>query len=238
MHKYLILCFKEMESETRIALFDDNRRILDSLAALIESCEGLRLYGAYQNARNLVNDIRSSRPDIILMDIDMPAPNGIEALKILRREFPAIPVVMLTAFDEEEKVFTALREGARGYILKSTPPDKIIGSIRFAINGGVPLTGSSFVKVLEQFNPQPQDSVKSGSAQKYRLNEQDLRLVRLLLSGASYQEIMKTLDLSHVTLRLRINNLFQKFEVRTLSELLIKASREQLAQGGRYLTNS
>lgn len=211
-----------MEKEIGITLFDDNRKILDSIAMLVESYPGFRLRGAYHNALNIVEDVGRTQPDIVLLDIDMPGVNGIDGLKRLKKEYPDIPVLMLTSFDDEQKIYDSLRYGARGYLLKSTPPDRILQAIRDAVNGGVPMTDRVAVKVLDYFR-QP-----SRGTSRYQLTGREVEVLRLLVNGAGYQEVADTLSIGYETVRTHVKHIYAKLEVANLSEAVVKAVREQL----------
>jgi len=123
----------------RVAIFDDNADRRDSLGLLISSSEGLELVGSYDDANNALRDIRNSRPHVVLMDIGMPGVSGIEATTLIKGSYPEIQIVIQTVFDDQAKIFDAIKAGASGYILKSAPISKIIDAIKDANEGGASL---------------------------------------------------------------------------------------------------
>ena len=211
-----------MNNDIGITLFDDNKKILDSLAMLIESQPGFRLCGAFLNVFNINDNVRNTEPDVVLLDIDMPGINGIDGLKSLKKEFQELPVLMLTSFNDEEKIFGSLRNGARGYLLKSTPPERILQSIKDAVNGGVPMTDDVARKVLGHFQ-QP-----AKGENNYQLTSRETDVLRLLVDGYSYQQIAERLFISFETVRTHIKHIYTKLSVSNLSEAVVKAVREQL----------
>ncbi|HEY2726622.1 MAG TPA: response regulator transcription factor, partial [Parafilimonas sp.] len=142
---------EKSEPEIKVAVFEDNNQLRESLCQLIESTASLVCTGAFADANNLERKIENSHPDIVVMDIDMPGINGIEAVNILHDKFPKIRIMMQTVFDDNDKIFAAIRAGASGYILKKATPAKIIESIIETYNGGAPMTPSIAEKVLNMF---------------------------------------------------------------------------------------
>jgi DNA-binding NarL/FixJ family response regulator len=210
--------------EIRVLLFDDNKKMLNSLSVLIESQSGMVLCGAFNTALNIVNEVKIHKPSLVLLDINMPGINGIEALSRLSKEFPDIPVIMLTAFDDEEKILGALRNGARGYLLKSTPPDKLIQLMRESIEGHVPLTNQVADKLLNHFKK----PIRTHS--DYNLTEREIDVLRLLVKGDSYNEIASILMISYETVRTHIKHLYVKLDVSNVAAAVAKAVRENLVE--------
>src|SRR5690606_25187772 len=135
----------------KVAVFDDNQERIDSLRLLIEMQTDMVCTGTFPNALNTLDKIKSSEPDIVLMDIEMPGISGIDAVKIIKEAYPNIVIIMQTVFDDDLLIFDAIRAGASGYFLKKTSADKIIDGIHDAYNGGGPMTPSIATKVLNFF---------------------------------------------------------------------------------------
>src|ERR1041384_2886698 len=144
----------------RVVVYDDNRGRREGLDLFINETDDMRCVGAFENCSNVVEQIKTLKPDVVLMDIDMPEVNGIEGLKLIKQHAPGVMIVMQTVFEEEEKIFEAIREGAHGYFLKKTSPQKLIEGIRDVMEGGAPMTASVARKVLEVFQQQPSSGEK------------------------------------------------------------------------------
>ncbi|HAE35114.1 MAG TPA: response regulator transcription factor, partial [Chitinophagales bacterium] len=140
--------------EIRVALFDDNDIRRDGVELLLKTTEGYVCCGSYEHAGNLVAELHDAQPDVVIMDIDMPGIDGIEAVRILKGAFPNLPVMMQTVFDHDEKVFESILAGATGYLLKKTPPVKLLEAISEMHDGGAPMTPEIAAKVLAFFAKQ------------------------------------------------------------------------------------
>ena len=148
---HLLLTFETMQKK-RIVIFEDNNDLREGLSMIIESVDDFEMAGAFADAKRLIPRIQQSRPDIVLMDINMPEISGIEAVQQLHEQFPHIKILMQTVFDEDDKVFASLCAGASGYILKNTAPERLLQAIREVADGGVFFTPSIAQKVLNNFH--------------------------------------------------------------------------------------
>src|SRR5580704_6606440 len=135
----------------KVAIFDDNDPLRDSVALLLNHSKDFTLVGAWPNCFDLKQKIMETEPDVVIMDIDMPVINGIEGVKEIRNYFPIVQILMLTVIDNDEKIFDAIKAGAGGYILKNAEPNSLLGAISEVYNGGAPMTPSIARKVLHQF---------------------------------------------------------------------------------------
>lgn len=181
--------------------------------------------GTFINANNLVTDIADSKPDLVLMDIDMPGTNGIEATKLIRRHFGALPVLIQTNFEDDERVFDSLRAGANGYLLKQTSPVKFLESLKEALEGGAPMTGSIATKVLRYFASEP---VAKVAKKDYHLTEREKQILGLLTQGYSYKLIAAECNISYNTVNNHISNIYDKLYVNSVAEAIGLAIRERL----------
>ena len=129
----------------RITIFDDNELLRDSISLLIGDTDNLELVGSYPNCTHLVSNINDSLPDVVVMDIDMPGINGIEGVVLIRKQFPDIHILMQTVFDDDDRIFAALKAGASGYILKNAGSAKLLDAIIEVHNGGAPKIGRAHV---------------------------------------------------------------------------------------------
>ena len=208
---------------TRILLFEDNPDFADSFTEIIRDALDMELAGVFNNCKNVVHNVKHLRPDIILMDIDMPVKNGLEGLRSIREEGLDVTVIMLTVFDDNEHVFQAICDGATGYVLKKTPPEKILGYIREAQQGGAPMTPAIARKVLSLFS-QPYQHKKD--MQSLTAREQDV--LTLLVRGFSYKMISAELQVGMETVRSHIKNIYGKLHVNSKSEAVAKAMHNKL----------
>src|SRR5678816_3142062 len=130
---------QSLMSGIKVIIFDDNESLRDSIAMLLKDTADFTLAGSYSHCLDVTEIIRDTKPDVVIMDIDMPGMNGIEGVKLIRKNFPTVQVLMLTVFDDDEKVFAAIKAGAAGYILKNAEPGNLLHAISEVYNGGVPM---------------------------------------------------------------------------------------------------
>ncbi|MBA3647207.1 MAG: response regulator transcription factor [Chitinophagales bacterium] len=208
----------------RVTLFDDNKSLCDSLFQLINGSPGFRCAGAFPNCNELLNDIRKSKPDVVLMDIEMPGMSGIEAVKLIKENFPEIKILMETIFEDDEKIFASVCSGAEGYILKNTPPAEILDAIQEVYAGGAPMTPSIATKVLKMFKSQNvlKKSVPSD------LSHREKEILTCLVEGMSYKMIGDHCSISIDTVGGHIRNIYKKLQVHSKSEAVVKAIRGKI----------
>ncbi|MCF0049146.1 response regulator transcription factor [Dyadobacter chenwenxiniae] len=207
---------------SRIIIFDDNQERLNSVAMLLNLSADFTCTGTFPNAGNLVADITGSTPDLVLMDIDMPGMNGIEATRLVRRHFGALPVLIQTNFEEDERIFDSLRAGANGYLLKKTSPERFLESLREALEGGAPMTGSIAAKVLRFF------SAESPARKDYHLTEREKHVLGFLVKGYSYKLIASECGITYNTVNNHIRNIYDKLYVNSATEAVSLAIKERL----------
>lgn len=208
----------------RIALFDDNVIRRDGIKLLLENSEGFECAGTFEDCNNLVEDILSCDPHVVLMDIDMPGINGIDAVKISKENFPDLPVMMQTVFDHDEKVFQSILAGATGYMLKKTPPAKLLESIREIYEGGAPMTPEIAIKVLSFFKTKEEKKISNEKL----LSEKEKEILSALVDGLSYKMVADKQKISYHTVNFHIRNIYKKLHVHSLSEAVAKAIRESI----------
>lgn len=209
----------------RVSVFDDNTKVLDALRMLIGGTHGFAFAGGFENCNNVESDIETAQPDVVLMDIDMPGINGIEAAKIIREKFPRIQVLMQTAFDDDDKVLCAIVAGAGGYILKNTPPARILESIQEVYHGGAPMTPSIARKVLKLFS---HHVPAKENQQDYNLSPREKEVLGLLVNGKSYKMIALDLDITYDTVRAHMKSIYEKLQVESMTAVVAKAINEKL----------
>jgi DNA-binding NarL/FixJ family response regulator len=207
----------------RVLLYDDNEALRASMQELIAEQQEFELLAAMPNAETVVTDIGEFKPDVVLMDIDMPVVNGVEAVKNIRRVNEQLPVIMLTIFDDNENIFNAICAGATGYILKRYATEEICDAIRNVMTGGAPMTGSVARKVL-QMVPQ----AKTAEQEKSNLSDRETQILQFLVNGYSYKMIAGELKVSLDTVRFHIKKIYDKLHVHSATEAVSKAIKNKL----------
>lgn len=202
----------------RVAIYEDNRALREALEVFISQEPDLLLTGAYADCTQVEEDLRVREADVVLMDIDMPGRSGIEGAALVKRYFPTTEVLMLTVFDDDNKVFDAVCAGANGYLLKKTPPDKILEAIRDLYAGGAPMTPLIARKVLQLFPRTPALNTETD-----KLTPRELSVLENLAKGNSYKMVAAELGISIETVRTHIKRIYEKLHVHSVAEAIAKA---------------
>ncbi len=205
----------------KIAVFEDNQKFRESLEFIIVTSNDMELCGSFEDTTRLQQKIEALQPDVVLMDINIPGKNGIDAVKEIKENFPNIHVCMQTVFDDADKIFASLCNGASGYILKNTPPEKILQAIREVAEGGSFFTPSVAKKVLHNFQQQPQ-------GEYVQLTEKEKEVLKLLVDGLSYKMIADKVNVSFHTIHTHLRNICQKLHVNSKGEAINKAMKNKL----------
>ncbi len=208
----------------RVAIFDDNKNLLNSLYQLVNGSPGFECVGAFPNCNELISDIKKSNPDVVLMDIEMPGMTGIEAVLVIKEKYPAVKVLMETIFEDDEKVFATICNGADGYILKNTPPSEILDSIKEVYEGGAPMTPSIASKVLKIVRHKS----PAHHANEFNLSDREKEVLKCLVKGMSYKLIADVCFISIETVNGHIKNIYRKLQVHSKSEAVAKAIRGKI----------
>ncbi len=203
----------------KVAIFEDNHNYRIGLYQLIHGSEGYECVGAFEDCLQMMEKLKTISPDIVLMDIELPGMNGIEAVRLLKEEYPAMKVLMQTIFEENEKIFQSILAGASGYILKNTPPAGILEAIKEIYDGGAPMSPSIAIKVLKMLINKP-DHPKANT---FNLSDREKEILSCLVKGMSYQLIGDTCYISIDTVRGHIRNIYEKLHVHSKGEAVAKA---------------
>ncbi len=195
----------------KVFIYDDNGARRDSLKALMELSPELQYAGEGINCLNVIADMQTYFPDVVLMDINMPDADGIVGLKVIKKEFPHIKVLMQTVFDDTDKIFECIRNGASGYILKKDSPQRILQAIQEVYDGGAVMNPGIALKVLEYFQPQKKENP---------LSARETQVLELLAEGLSYKMVADKLFLSFNTVNTHIKHIYEKLHVSSLGEAI------------------
>ncbi len=202
-----------------VIITEDNDTIREGLALLINASDGLKCSATYATCEDMLADYKSHQVDVFLQDIGLPGMNGIECVRLLRKELPEALILMLTVYEDEENIFNALKAGASGYLLKKTAPAQLIEAIKDAYKGGSPMSANIARKVVRFF--------QSGSgAQKndmYNLSRREVEILSGLAAGNSYKMLADKLFISIHTVRSHIRNIYKKLQVHNQSEAVSRA---------------
>lgn len=193
----------------RIFAYDDNQERLASLKALITLNHNMQYLGDAENCEQVLQEMQKYQPDVVLMDINMPVVNGIEGLIIIKTHFPHINVLIQTAFDDSEKIFTSISNGASGYILKSDQPTRILQAIQEVDEGGASMNPAIAKKVLEYFIPNQDTRI---------LTAKENEVLKFLADGLSYKMIADKLAIGYSTVNTHIKHIYEKLHISSLGE--------------------
>jgi len=207
----------------KLLIYEDNPQLREGLTMLINGSDGFEVLSAFKNCNHVEDEVRAFKPDVILMDIDMPGTNGIEGLKKIREIDTDVKILMLTVFDDNKNVFDAISNGANGYVLKKTPPARLLEYIQEAQTGGAPMTSSIATQVLKMFS-----SLNNEKGEDYDLSDREKQVLQLLVNGYSYKMIASEMFIAIDTVRSHIKKIYEKLHVNSKSEAVAKAFRNKI----------
>ncbi|MFN4121690.1 MAG: response regulator [Flavobacteriales bacterium] len=213
-----------MQYKIRVQVFEDNHHLRDSLSYLIDNDPELHCVGAHNDCSNLTSKFEKYQPDVVLMDIEMPGLNGIDAVKKIKEQYPDVQVLMQTVFQDDQYIFDAICAGASGYLLKSASSDAYLQAIKDVYKGGSPMSGTIARKVLERF----QKITATTKDNDYQLTNKEKEVLGALVEGKSFKMIASALGISYETVRTHMKNIYSKLHVRSNTEAVIKAIKENL----------
>lgn len=220
----LLIRIQICNMKIRVIVFDDNDTRRDGLQMMINLTGTMECVGAFPDCRDVVQHVASLKPDVVLMDIDMPHVNGLQGLSLLRSKFSDLKILMQTVFEDDDKIFASICAGANGYLLKKAPPDKLIGAIHDVVQGDVPMTASVAKKVLEMFKKQSTQN----SQQFFDLSPREKEILMLLVKGMSYKMIAAKCGISFNTVNTHIHKIYEKLHVHSATEAVTKAIEQKI----------
>jgi len=211
----------------KILLFEDNANFSEGIKTLFSMADGFECVAHFENPVNAVKEIRSSTPDVILMDIEMPHKTGIEAVQEIREQNIQTPIIMLTTFEDDEKIMQSINAGADGYLLKESKPKKLLADIKDVMEGGAPMTPYVARRVLKLLSASEKKEEKKTSP-SYDLSEREKEILKTLCNGLSYKMIAAQLSISYHTVNNHIKKIYDKLHVHSSIEAVTKAAKERL----------
>ena len=210
-------------SGIKVIIFDDNDSLRDSVAMLLQDTSDFTLAGTYSHCLDVIENIQETKPDIVIMDIDMPGVDGIEGVKLIRKNFPCVQILMHTVFDNDEKIFAAIKAGAGGYILKNAKSQSLFSAVAEVYTGGSPMTPGIARRVLMQFQ-----KTETGEDKNYRLSPREQQVLALLVQGLSYKMMADKLDITYSTIRAHMKKIYEKLHVSSMTEAVAKAIGQKI----------
>lgn len=211
--------------EIRVAIFEDNPIMMDAYRSILNGSPGYTCTGSFTTCNNWRHDIEKSKPDVVLMDIEMTGINGIKATGLIKKEFPEVRILVQTVFEDDTKIFEALCAGANGYILKSTSPVKMLEAITDVQNGGVAFSPAVAAKVAMLFQ---KFIAPSATINNYQLTTREKEILQLLTEGMPMPRIAEKIFLGYETVRGYVKSIYQKLHVASATEAVAKALKEKL----------
>lgn len=211
------------QETTKVAIIEDQRQIREGLATLFNFTPGFTCTGSYRSVEEALDRLKHNVPDVLLSDIGLPGMNGIEGIRIFKKQHPQMQILMLTVYDDDERIFDALCAGASGYLLKRTQPAKLLENIRESMAGGAPMSPEVAAKVITLFR-----DIRPPERADYELTPHEVRLLKLLVEGYNYTTAAKHLGVSYNTIKFHIGNIFDKLQVHSKSDAVVKALRDRI----------
>lgn len=209
--------------QIRVTLIEDERDVREGLTVLINGSPGFRCIDSFRTMEDALHSIGQRIPDVVLTDIGLPGMSGIEGTKIIKEQYPNLPVVALTVYDDDEDIFAALCAGASGYLLKNTTPVRLLESLKEVASGGAPMSPTVAHRVIKLFR-----EFRPAETATHDLTGQETQLLKLIIDGHTYKTAATKLDITVRTVSFHLQNVYQKLQVHSKSEAVAKALREHL----------
>ena len=205
-----------------VVLIDDDEKLRSSYVDLVNSTEGMHCVGSYPSVEDALKEIEDTLPDVVLMDIGLPGMSGIEGVKMVKAMLPSADILMLTVYDDEDRIFRSICAGASGYVVKDTPPEELVAAIR-GIKSGAPMSAAIARRVLEMVRRQA-----SSSPEDFHLTARETDILQWLVEGFSEKRIAEKLFLSPLTVHSHIKHIYEKLHVHSKSEAVSRALKHRL----------
>jgi DNA-binding NarL/FixJ family response regulator len=214
---------RDHSTPLRVAIVEDEREVREGLAVLINGTPGFRCTGNYRTMEEALRVLEKEPPDVLLTDIGLPLMSGTEGIRILKTLYPDLPILALTVYKEDEDIFDALCAGASGYLLKNTPPARLLECLTEVVAGGAPMSPQVARQVVRLFR-----EISPPLKADYHLTPQETELLKLMVEGYNYKSAAATLDITINTVSFHVRNIYAKLQVHSKSEAVAKALRNRL----------
>lgn len=208
----------------RVVIFEDIRLIREYLKTIVSSCSAFTMAAAFPNAKNILENVGATHPDVILMDIQMPLLSGIEATRMVKEVFPDIQILIQTVLEDEDHLFNAIRAGASGYLLKKSSERKVIEAIQEVFDGGAPFSPAIAKKILNFLKVSDENRMPAD----YNLTHREIEILKCLVEGMSYKMIADTCFISIDTVKSHIKSIYTKLHVNSSSQAVGIAIRNKM----------
>ena len=212
-----------MPAPVKVAIVEDQREIRECLALLVNGTEGYTCSGSYRSMEEAIEKIPRQVPDVLLSDIGLPGMSGIDGVRRLKELYPNLLVLMLTVYDDDERIFDAMCAGACGYLLKKTPPARLIASLQEVVDGGAPMSPEVARRVIALFR-----EIRPPDRAEYHLTPHETRLLKLFVEGHNYKTAAVELKVSVNTINFHVRSIYDKLQVHSRSEAVAKALLNRL----------
>jgi DNA-binding NarL/FixJ family response regulator len=211
------------ETIIKAAIIEDQRDIREGLTMLIDGTPGYKCTGSYRSMEEAFEKIKGQVPDVVLCDIGLPGMSGIDGIGILKERYPELQLLMLTVYDDDDRIFDALCAGACGYLLKRTAPARLLECLKEAVTGGAPMSPEIASRVITLFR-----EIRPPERADYELTPHETRLLKLLVEGHNYTTAAREQNVSYNTIKFHMQHIYEKLQVHSKSEAVAKAMRERL----------
>ncbi len=212
----------------RVLLVDDHILFRKGLVNILNEEETIEVAGEASNGEEAIEKVRELMPDVILMDINMPRCNGLEATRIIKAEMPYVKIVMLTVSDDDEKLFESIKSGAQGYLLKNLEPADLVTYLTGVMKGETPISGLMATKIFEHFTGNPVSSEPKNDREKKPLTKREIEVLQLVIKGATNRDIANELHISENTVKNHLRNIMEKLHMQNRIQAATYALKEGL----------
>jgi DNA-binding NarL/FixJ family response regulator len=210
-----------ISAKKTVIIVEDDRGLREQLMQVLETAPDIKCLGAFTSAEEALPPILAKNPDVVLMDIKLPGMSGIQCVAEIKKAAPAMQIIMVTIYEDSERIFRALKAGANGYLVKSSPPEQLLAAIRDVSTGGAPMSSHIASKVVRHFH-----IVGNSPTESENLSPREREVLELLASGFIYKEIGDKLNIGTETVRTYVKNICQKMHVRSRVEAVAKHMQE------------